>query len=41
MGDAKDGCFSSFCMGEFFGVTLSFGLEYGDSLFDVVDLEGT
>ena len=41
MGDAKDSCFSSFCMGEFSGVALFFDLEYGASLFDVVDLEGT
>ena len=41
VGDAKDGCFSSFCIGEFFGVTLFFGLEYGANLFDMVDLEGT
>ena len=41
LGDAKDSCFSSFCMGELFGVTLFFGLEYGSSLFDVANLEGT
>ena len=41
MGDAKDGCFSSLCMGELFGDTLFFGLEYGASLFDVTNLEGT
>ena len=41
LGDAKDSCFSSFCMGELFGVTLFFGLEYGFSLFDVANLEGT
>ena len=40
MGDAKDGCFSSLCMGELFGDTLFFGLEYGVSLFDVANLEG-
>uniref|UniRef100_A0A7N2LP74 eRF1 domain-containing protein n=1 Tax=Quercus lobata TaxID=97700 RepID=A0A7N2LP74_QUELO len=40
MGGAKDDCFSSFCIREFFGVTLFFGLEYGAGLFDVVDLEG-
>ena len=39
VGDAKDGCFSSFCMGELFGVTL-FGLKYGSNLFDVANLEG-
>ena len=36
MGNAKDGCFSSFCMVELFGVTLFFG----SSLFDVANLEG-
>ena len=41
MGDAKDGCFSSFYMGELFGVTLFFGLEYGSSLFNVANLEET
>ena len=41
MGDTKDSCFSSFCMGEFSGVALFFDLEYSASLFDVVDLEGT
>ena len=41
VGDAKDGCFSSFCMGELFGVTLFFGLEYGSSLFDMANLEVT
>ena len=35
------GYFSSFCMGEFSGVTLFVGLEYSASLFDVVYLEGT
>ena len=40
MGDAKDGCFSSFCMGELFGVTPFFGLEYSSNLFDVANLEG-
>ena len=40
MGDAKDGCFSSLCMGELFGDTLFFSLEYGASLFDVANLEG-
>ena len=41
VGDAKDGCFSSLCMGELFGDTLFFGLEYGANLFDVTNLEGT
>ena len=41
MGDAKDGCFSSLCMGELFGDTLFFDLEYGASLFDVANLEET
>ena len=41
MSDAKDNCISSFCMGELFGVTLFFGLEYGSGLFDVTNLEGT
>ena len=41
MGDAKDSCFSSLCMGELFGDTLFFGLEYGASLFVVTNLEGT
>ena len=43
MGDAKDGCFSSLCMGELFEDTLFFffDLEYGASLFDVANLEGT
>ena len=40
MGDAKDGCFSSLCMGELSGDTIFFGLEYGASLFDVANLEG-
>ena len=40
VGDAKDYCFSSICMGEFPGVTLFFSLEYGASLFGVADLEG-
>ena len=39
--DAKDGCFSSFCMWGLSGVTLFFDLEYGSSLFDVANLEGT
>ena len=41
VGDVKDNCFSSLCMGELFGDTLFFGLEYGASLFDVTNLEGT
>ena len=40
VGDAKDSCFSSFCMGELFGDTLFFGLVYGVSLFNVANLEG-
>jgi len=40
VGDAKDCCFSSVCMGEFPGVTLFFNLEYGASLIDVAYLEG-
>ena len=41
VGDAEDGCFSSFCMEESFGGTLFYYLEYGTSLFDVANLEGT
>ena len=41
VGDAKDGCFSSLCMGELFRDTLFFDLEYGASLFGVAILEGT
>ena len=40
VGDAEDGCFSSFCMEESFGGTLFYYLEYGTSLFDVANLEG-
>ena len=40
MGDSKDGCFSSLCLGELFGDTLFFNLEYDASLFGVANLEG-
>ena len=40
VGDAKDDCFSSLCMGEWFRDTLFFNFEYGASLIDVANLEG-
>jgi len=38
--DAKGGCFFTFCMEEFVGETVFKYLEYGTSLFNVVDLAG-
>ena len=38
VGDANGGCFSTFCMEELVGETVFKYLEYGTSLFNVVDL---